>query len=184
MDSKTKQPALSIHQMAMIALMTALTCILGPLSIPIGAVPISYKLCYLSNGISSGCKTRRHQLLHLPASWIGRTSRILCLFRGICETGRPYGGIFDWIYFNRHYFRGFYTKKPLQSRPVYFRNDYRDDSCLFVWNCMVYYSGRLYSLVRFDCLRFSIFNWRWYKNYSCSKNRTAASKRFTSSAFT
>ena len=42
MDSKTKQPALSIHQMAMIALMTALTCILGPLSIPIGAVPISF----------------------------------------------------------------------------------------------------------------------------------------------
>lgn len=35
------KPKLSIYQMAVIALMTALTCILGPMSIPIGAVPIS-----------------------------------------------------------------------------------------------------------------------------------------------
>lgn len=42
MDTKTKQTTLSIQQMAVIALMTALTCILGPLSIPIGAVPISF----------------------------------------------------------------------------------------------------------------------------------------------
>lgn len=42
METKTKHPALSIQQMAVIALMTALTCILGPLSIPIGAVPISF----------------------------------------------------------------------------------------------------------------------------------------------
>ncbi len=33
---------LSIHQMAIIAFMSALMCILGPMSIPIGAVPISF----------------------------------------------------------------------------------------------------------------------------------------------
>lgn len=33
---------LTIHQMAAIALMTALMCVLGPLSIPIGPVPISF----------------------------------------------------------------------------------------------------------------------------------------------
>lgn len=41
MNSKTKYPSLSIRQMAAIALMSALMCLLGPLSIPIGAVPIS-----------------------------------------------------------------------------------------------------------------------------------------------
>lgn len=43
MNSKTitTKHKLSIHQMAVIALMTALMCILGPMSIPIGAVPIS-----------------------------------------------------------------------------------------------------------------------------------------------
>ena len=33
---------LNVYQMAVIALMTAVTCILGPMSIPIGAVPISF----------------------------------------------------------------------------------------------------------------------------------------------
>lgn len=33
---------LSIYQMSVVALMTALTCILGPMSIPIGTVPISF----------------------------------------------------------------------------------------------------------------------------------------------
>lgn len=48
MNTKTNSSAtiskskLSIRQMAMIALMAALMCVLGPLSIPIGAVPISF----------------------------------------------------------------------------------------------------------------------------------------------
>ncbi|MCI8489918.1 MAG: biotin transporter BioY [Lachnospiraceae bacterium] len=40
-NSKEKSK-LSIHQLTAAALMTALMCILGPLSIPIGAVPISF----------------------------------------------------------------------------------------------------------------------------------------------
>lgn len=36
------QSNLSIHQMAVIAFISALMCILGPMSIPIGAVPISF----------------------------------------------------------------------------------------------------------------------------------------------
>ena len=36
------QSNLSIHQMAVIAFVSALMCILGPMSIPIGAVPISF----------------------------------------------------------------------------------------------------------------------------------------------
>lgn len=38
----TVKSKLSIYQMSAIALMTALLCILGPMSIPIGAVPISF----------------------------------------------------------------------------------------------------------------------------------------------
>ena len=41
METNTKKTMLSIRQMAIIALMTALTCILAPMSVPIGAVPIS-----------------------------------------------------------------------------------------------------------------------------------------------
>lgn len=38
----TEKKGLSIHQMTVMALMTAVMCILGPMSIPIGAVPISF----------------------------------------------------------------------------------------------------------------------------------------------
>lgn len=41
MHSETKQSSLTVRQMATIALISALMCLLGPLSIPIGAVPIS-----------------------------------------------------------------------------------------------------------------------------------------------
>lgn len=41
MNSDTKHSALSVRQMTAAALMTALTCLLGPLAIPIGAIPIS-----------------------------------------------------------------------------------------------------------------------------------------------
>ncbi|MCD8045325.1 MAG: biotin transporter BioY [Clostridiales bacterium] len=37
----TKKPKLTIYEIAMIAVITAVTCILAPLSIPIGPVPIS-----------------------------------------------------------------------------------------------------------------------------------------------
>ncbi|MFR5701220.1 MAG: hypothetical protein ACLUD0_04700 [Eubacterium ramulus] len=38
----------TIQQIAMIAVMTAVTCVLAPLSVPIGAVPIStYQPCDL-----------------------------------------------------------------------------------------------------------------------------------------
>ena len=37
----TKKPMISTKTLAMIALMTAVTCVMGPLSVPIGAVPIS-----------------------------------------------------------------------------------------------------------------------------------------------
>ena len=37
----TKKPALSIRHMAMIAVITAVTCVLAPMSLPIGPVPIS-----------------------------------------------------------------------------------------------------------------------------------------------
>lgn len=41
MNSETRHFAPSVRQMAAAALMTALMCLLGPLSIPVGAVPVS-----------------------------------------------------------------------------------------------------------------------------------------------
>lgn len=48
--SKTVKQKMSSHQMTVIALMTALMCILGPMSIPIGTIPISFTnlVIYLS----------------------------------------------------------------------------------------------------------------------------------------
>ncbi len=54
-NANTKKTPLSIHQIAMTGLMAALLCFLGPLSIPIGPVPISftnfalYLIVYLLN---------------------------------------------------------------------------------------------------------------------------------------
>lgn len=41
-SKSVSQSKLTIRQMAVIAFMSALTCILGPMSIPIGAVPVSF----------------------------------------------------------------------------------------------------------------------------------------------
>ena len=40
-DMEQKQSKTNVREMALIALMAAVTCILGPLSVPIGVVPIS-----------------------------------------------------------------------------------------------------------------------------------------------
>ena len=75
---ETKAKFLTTKQMTLIALMTALTCILGPLSIPLpfSPVPIQY-----------------HQLYCIPVDRSGRTSGIFRFQWRSGKSGRAYGRI-------------------------------------------------------------------------------------------
>ena len=68
------------YAMAVTALMTAVTCILAPLSIPIGPVPISLTnfaiyLFSLSSGLEEGNKSA------ISFIFFSRTCRTSCIFR-------------------------------------------------------------------------------------------------------
>ena len=88
---ETKAKFLTTKQMTLIALMTALTCILGPLSIPLpfSPVPISFTnlVLYFSN------KIQHHQLYRIPLDRSGRTSGIFRFQRRSGKSGRAYGRI-------------------------------------------------------------------------------------------
>lgn len=72
METNTKKTMLSIRQMAIIALMTALTCILAPMSVPIGAVPIS-----LTNFVV-------YLAVYLLGAKLGTVSYCIYLLIGLC----------------------------------------------------------------------------------------------------
>ena len=69
----------STHTYAMVttAFMAAVTCILAPLSIPIGPVPISLTNLAIYLSLSAKLETRHHQLLSLSADRTGRSSCLL-----------------------------------------------------------------------------------------------------------
>ena len=109
METNTKKTMLSIRQMAIIALMTALTCILAPMSVPIGAVPISltnfvvYLAVYLL-GAKLGTVSYCIYLL----CWAVWASGVFRIFRRTGKTSWANRGIFNRIYFDGGSFRHFY----------------------------------------------------------------------------
>lgn len=77
------RPYFTTKRMALIGVMTAVTCILGPLSIPASIQPGSdflYKPCYLSGGICAGNESLHDQLPDLYAAWHGGHSGIFRLY--------------------------------------------------------------------------------------------------------
>ena len=90
---------MSTRQMTFIALMTAVTCILGPLSIPLpfSPVPISFTnlAIYLSLYVLGLNGATISYLVYLLIGMAG----IFWIFRWIWKTGRSDWRIFDWIYF-------------------------------------------------------------------------------------
>ena len=93
---ETKAKFLTTKQMTLIALMTALTCILGPLSIPLpfSPVPISFtNLVVVFLGFCTGNKIQHHQLYRIPLDRSGRTSGIFRFQRRSGKSGRAYGRI-------------------------------------------------------------------------------------------
>ena len=112
-------PHTKTYEITMTALMAAVTCILAPLSIPIGPVPISFTnlAIYLSlyllgwkkgtisyliylllglvglpvfSGFTGGpAKLANHQLSDLSAAWPCRSSGIFRIYRRSCKAGQP-----------------------------------------------------------------------------------------------
>lgn len=73
------KPYFTTKRMALIGVMTAVTCILGPFSIPLpfSPVPIS---CHLSGSICAGNESLHGELPDLYAAWHGGRSGIFRIY--------------------------------------------------------------------------------------------------------
>ena len=101
-------PHSKTYDITMTALMAAVTCILAPLSIPIGPVfhsdprqpcsAFSDNLYFVSFRLHSGHQKCIHQLCDLSAFGSGGTSGIFRIHWRSCEAGRSYRWIYHWIY--------------------------------------------------------------------------------------
>ena len=92
-------PRSKTYEITMTALMAAVTCILAPLSIPIGPVPISFtNLGNLPVPVSSRMEKRNDQLSDLSSAWTRWSSGIFRFHRRSCKTGRSYRRIYHRIY--------------------------------------------------------------------------------------
>jgi len=83
-----KDKKLTTYQMAVTAVMAAVLCVLGPLTVPIGAVPISlanFVICLTAWLLGPKFGTLS-VVLYLALGTIG----ILRLRRRSCQAGRPY----------------------------------------------------------------------------------------------
>ena len=101
----------TVYSMTVMALMTAVTCIIAPMSIPIGPVPISLTnlvLCF--SIVLVGKKKGDCQLFHLFVSGSHWYSCFFWVFRGDWENDRTNGWIFDRI-FIPHMDRGYIYRK-------------------------------------------------------------------------
>ena len=96
----------STYAMVVTALMAAVTCILAPLSVPIGPVPISLTnfAIYLSLYLLDW-KKGTFKLPDLPVARIGRASGILRIHRWTGKTGRSDRRIHHRIYSNGNHRR-------------------------------------------------------------------------------
>ena len=101
-SSSVKKRALSTSQMALIGVMTAVTCILGPFCNPDSHQPgadFFYESGSLPDGVCAGNEGRNDKLSYLSAPWICRTSRIFRLYRRCGKAGGANGRLSGWIYF-------------------------------------------------------------------------------------
>ena len=88
--------------MALIGVMTAVTCILDPLfaiPIPISPVPISFtNLAVYLTVYVLGNEGRNDKLSYLSAPWLPDFPYFQAL-QAVCKAGRANGRLSGWIYF-------------------------------------------------------------------------------------
>ena len=85
-EHNNRKRKITTQQMALVAIMTALTCILAPFSLPIGPVPISYQSGYLLLIVFTGLEAWNVKLRHLPSDWTGWCTGIFRIYRRTGET--------------------------------------------------------------------------------------------------
>ena len=73
------KPYFTTKRMALIGVMTAVTCILGPFSIQPGS-DFLYKSCHLSGSICAGNESLHGELPDLYAAWHGGRSGIFRIY--------------------------------------------------------------------------------------------------------
>ena len=134
----------SVKTMTMCAIMAALMCILGPMSIPIGQFrslykPGNYTAVYLLG------RRKRIGYLILIAWQCGWTSCIFWLYRRYCKAGRPDRRLSCRIYsacLNQWNCSGKDKQKHCLELCWY---GSRNSNCLSVWNSLVCNPGTVYS---------------------------------------
>lgn len=92
-----------IRSMVIIGLNSAILCILGPLSLPIGPVPISLTnlVIYFSLYLLGAKQGTLSYLIYVLLGAC-RTSCILRIFRRSWKTSRPYWGLYHWFFLSLH----------------------------------------------------------------------------------
>ena len=100
------------YEITITALMTAVTCILAPMSIPIGPVPISSPIWRFICPVSSRMEKRNHQLSDLSFDRSCRAPGILRFHWWSGEIGRAYRWIYHRIYRNGNYCRNGHRQLP------------------------------------------------------------------------
>ena len=94
------------YAMAVTALMTAVTCILAPLShTDRTGTDFTYQLCNLSFSLSSGLEERNDQLYPLSSSRTCRTSCIFRIHRRNRKACRTNWRIYHWFHPNGNHCR-------------------------------------------------------------------------------
>ena len=152
----------STYAMVVTALMAAVTCILAPLSVPIGPVPISLTnfAIYLS--------------LYLLDWKKGTLSYLIYLLPG--ETFWPNRWIFNRIYSNGNH-RGYCHRQIHQPWNPDPWNDRWNCNLLRIWNSMVLPPGRIYGRRSTCSLCHSFHSCGSVQNGHCNDYRTDDSQK-------
>ena len=157
-------PRSKAYEITMTALMAAITCILAPLSIPIGPVPdLIHQPGDLPVPVSSRMEKRNDQLSDLSSARTGWPPGILRLHRRSGQTGRSYRWIYHRIYRNGSHCRTGNRQLPQIMVPAY-RYDRRNRRVLPFWNHMVLSGRRLHLQSSSRSLRNSLHPGRPGKN--------------------
>ena len=149
----------TIYQLTTCAIMTALMCILGPMSIPIGPIPVSFTnlVIYLAVYLLGTKGATISYLIYLLLGAVG-----LPVFSGyaggLAKLAGPTGGYSDWLYFDGADLWHCDEKIPRKHYYYHYRHDRCDCRCISVWYGLVCPSNAVFCLVCAYSLRIPIYS--------------------------
>ncbi len=170
----------AVQQLCFIALMAGVMCLLGPLSIPIGPVPISVMtlLIYLSVYILGMKMGTISCVIYLMLGFVG-----LPVFAGY--TGReiawPDRRLPGWVYFSDACKRISYGKNVLPKNLVSSGNDCRDGGFVCIWDGMVCRFDGLQYWLRAFYVCSAVSDWGSGQNCTGGTGRAGSAQKAQSS---